>query len=291
MNIYKNGVMVDSYMPLYGGKKIIVAIDSSKSNTAMIVGDEYGNILDDYEISGAGGNVDVYDLVKDTRAQLKTLFQGAEIILVGIENIITKNEKGYKGIEIHQSRYKITAVFDNLIFYFQEFHNIMPKLINNQEWKAAVLPEEYRKRDHKKGSKDWFMSIGNRWADRKDDITDAVCIFTYLLKTSEIKVTYKLKETRPARNTYSIGIFPSKMEMPKGSKEFIIENKDSLEHNLAMISNNINDNQIGYIRVDLDLVPIDWIYSDRLKYNSKITYNRNEKDVILAVSIDKSGGE
>ncbi len=111
MELFKNGVPVYEYTQSYGGKNILVSIDSSKSNTAIWVWDEYGFPLDYYEISGAGASVDVYDLCWQTRIELQKLLSGANVLKVGIEDIITKNEKGYKGLEIHQSRYKINSLF------------------------------------------------------------------------------------------------------------------------------------------------------------------------------------
>ena len=124
MRIYKNGVEVDSYTSEYGNRKIVIAIDSSKSNTAMSVWDSTGVFLDDYEISGAGGDVEIYQHCWNMRTALKELFKNADIIDVGLEDIITKNEKGYKGLQIHQSRAKITAVFDSLICFFIHPFNI-----------------------------------------------------------------------------------------------------------------------------------------------------------------------
>ena len=139
MKLYRNGIEVSNYEPLYANKKIIIAIDSSKSNSGIIVGDTVGHVLDDFEISGSGAGVDVHDLCRETRAQLKNLFRGADILLVGIEDIITKKEKGYKGIEIHQSRAKITTVWNNFIFFFDEFFDIMPVLVNNWSWKSGEI--------------------------------------------------------------------------------------------------------------------------------------------------------
>lgn len=143
MILSRNGKVTPCYESIYAGKKLIIGIDSSKSNTAIVTCNEFGEELDDFEISGAGSNVNVYQLAWDTRNALKVLFKGADIMAVGIENIITKKEDGYKGIEVHQSRAKITCVFDNLIFFFQEFHGIMPILINNWDWKVSELPESF----------------------------------------------------------------------------------------------------------------------------------------------------
>lgn len=283
MILSRNGEQVHEFTPEYGGKKIVIAIDSSKSNTAIVVGDTEGHILNDYEISGAGSDTDVYDLCRDTRDALRQLFHGADIQLIGIEDIITKKEANYKGLEVHQSRAKITAVFNNLIFFFDEVFNKMPRFIPNQSWKASVLPEEFRKRTHKKGSKDWFDELGNRWAGRKDDVTDAVCIYIFLMKTEEIKVEYSVRETKPAECEYTYGLFPITFKSIESYKKFVIENNDSIEHNMATIAGRLDKNEYGYFAVDISRIPIEWIYSDKLKFSAISTYQREDKEIYIAV--------
>lgn len=288
MILSRNGERVSEYTPEYGGKKIVIAIDSSKSNTAIVIGDTEGHVLNDYEISGAGTETDVYDLCRDTRNALRQLLHGADIQLIGIEDIITKKESGYSGIEIHQSRAKITAVFNNLIFFFDEVFGIMPRFVPNQSWKHSVLPEEYRKRTHKKGSKDWFDDLGNRWAGRKDDVTDAVCIYIFLMKTEKIEVEYSVKETKPAECSYTFGIFPISFESYlKNYKKFRIENNDSVEHNMDTIASQLEQGEYGYFLIDIGLLPIDWIYSSKLNYNAMATYAREDKNVYIAVQRSK----
>lgn len=283
MQLFKNGVPVDSYEQSYGGKNILISIDSSKSNTAMFVWDEYGFPLDDYEINGEGSQVDVYDLCWETRINLERLFRGATVLKVGIEDIITKNEKGYKGLEIHQSRYKITAVFDNLIFFFQIYHNQTPRRINNMEWKASILPEEFRKHTHDKGSKDWCQSIGNRWADRKDDVTDAYCIGLHLLKTEDVESFYPLDHTEPSSHDYEYGIFPVSFPTPVGCKNFVIKNTDTLLHNVETISNRVSVGQPGVVKVPVTLLTMDDVYGDCLKYNQQYRFDRNCSEVLVVV--------
>lgn len=299
MNIYKNGILVDEYMPSYSNRKIVISIDSSKSNSAIAVADEFGNILDDYEISGAGSNVDVYDLCAFTRSQLKTLFRGADILLVGIEDIITKNYKGkdskekgkdfktrgihVTGLDVHQSRHKITAVFDNFMFIFEEFFGIRPIRINNWDWKVGVLPEQYRTREHSKGSLDWFNDLGNRWAGRKDDVTDVVCICMYLFKIKKIKAVYEVKETAPVKSEYDFAIVPISFPMPDDSKEFVISNQDTLEHNLSTISSRLEFGKTGYVKVPISSIPMGWIYSSRLRSTNTHKYERVTKEVIIVV--------
>lgn len=283
IKFYKNGEQVSGYTTSYSGKNIIISIDSSKSNTAMFVWDEFGYPLDDYEISGEGADVEVFQLCWDTRIQLENLLKGAKVLLVGIEDIITKSEKGYRGIEYHQSRHKITAVYDNLVFFFQIYHNMTPKLINNQTWKSHVLPEEFRKRDYDKGSKDWCKALGNRWANRKDDVTDAYCIGLYLLMSEKIEAFYSVDFTEPAKGTYTYGIFPSSFPLPAGSKKFVIKNNDTLQHNAATVSNKVDVGQPGVFTYPIDKLTLDELYSSEVLYNNEYKFNREDTSVQVIV--------
>ena len=276
MVLSKNGNMTVSYDPVYEGKQIVIAIDSSKSNSAIAVGDPYGNIYDDYEISGAGEDTDVYQLCWDTRKVLKGLFLGAEILSVGIEDIITKeSEYAHTGMDVHMSRKKITAVFDNFIFIFQEYYDIMPRLIPNQSWKAATLPEEFRKRTHKKGSKDYFDSIGGRWAGRKDDVTDAVCIYNYICQISNFKVPRRFTEICPADKSFVYGYYPESMSFALGFVEVEYNDKFTLEQNInTMVTMVTKKNKCGYMLIPIEVVPLSDIYSDKMKRSyDKVTNN------------------
>lgn len=280
MMLYKNGVSIQTYDSYYEGKNIIIGIDSSKTNTAIAVGNEYNEVLDDYEISGAGSGVDVYELCWETRKQLKKLFKGANILAVGIEDIITKKENGYKGIDIHTSRAKITAVFNNIIFSFQEYYNIMPRLINNQEWKSNVLPAEFRTRDHKKGSKDYFKHIGDKRANRTDDVTDAVCILTYVSSFVNKNVINKIYEVMPTRKKYNWGFYPIDTAMPQKSKQFEYNNKYTLtqltETMMELMSKHDN---YGYMKIPLSALSMEDIYSGKMMKS----YPKMTTEVLLVV--------
>ena len=281
MILSKNGRVVTHYEPDFVGQNILIAIDSSKSNSAIAVGNEYREILADYEISGAGSDEDVYNLCWETRKQIKELFKGANIVAVGIEDIITKkSDNNFKGLDIHTSRAKITAVFDNFIFSFQEYFGIMPRRINNQEWKAAVLPEEYRKRDHKKGSKDYFNDTGSKYAGRKDDVTDAVCILTYLFSLTNLKLVTKINEVMPTSISYNYGVYPATTAMPGNAKEFELNIRHTIKQNMDSMANLLGKNAVyGYAKVPLDFIPIEWIYDGSFKK----VYPKGVTEVLLVI--------
>lgn len=283
MVLRKNGEIVSVYIPIYSGKKIIVAIDSSKTNTAIVVGDTSGAILDDYEISGKGSDIDVYQLCWETRDVIKVLFKGADIIRVGIENVITKKSTTHGGQDHHYSRTVINAVFNNFVFYFQDYHNVTPILVNNQTWKAETLPEEFRKRSHDKGSLDYFKSIGSIHGSRSDDITDAICIYRYLCKLGSFKLTYDINNITDKIVDYDWFIYPVEFPIPENKKEFIIKNDESFEFNLNTIATMLSSGETGYLRTSTDNLTLQDIYSKRLKCPKSYSYKMDCEEVLIVI--------
>ncbi len=284
ITIKHNGVSVDHYESKYVGKHIVVATDSSKTNSAMLVGDTDGNVLDDYEISGAGGDTNVYDLCRFTRTELKSLFRGSYIEFVGIEDIITKKSDSNKGLEIHQSRYKITAVFDNFIFYFDEFHNKRPVLIPQWSWKSATLPEEYRKRTHKKGSKDYMKDMGWDYANRKDDVTDAFFILMYIYQTYSFNVVRYISEIVPTRKSYNYIILPEDVTMPK-TPIYESRNTDNLMHNIESIVERTDSGDTALLVWDINELPIEIIYSGKLQNIRGYSFTKSDKQVKVFIEV------
>ena len=285
ITLKKNGYAVPQYMPEYTGKHIVIAIDSSKSNTAMIVGSPTGQILDDYEISGAGADTDVYDLCQVTRDNIRLLFDGAKIVYVGIEDIITKKEKGYNGIEIHQSRYKITAVFDNFIFTFMEFFKVRPHLINNNNWKSAILPEEYRRHTHKKGSRDFMRDTGSNYGYRKDDVTDAICIYRYIIQSNRFEEIRSIVDLFPCNKEYDYIIVPDSATAP-GAIKYEVANSGTLDQNMSTVAYHLKPGQLGMFKWPIDQLTIDQIYSEHLRIVGKSRFGMNDTDIQIVVSLE-----
>ena len=285
ISLKKNGEFVQDYTPSYQGQHIVIAIDSSKTNSAIIVGTPKGRVLDDYEIGGSGTDVDVYDLCKYARKQLRMLFDGAKILFVGIEDIITKKQNGFSaGLEIHQSRAKITAVFNNYVFLFQDYFAIMPTFINNWAWKSTILPDAYRTKQHKKGSKDWLKSIGHEYGNRKDDVTDAFCIFMYICRTHKFKVVDNITTVCPTHKDFIYQIFPENYDMV-GAKWFNICNKESLEHNLSTVAERCAKGEVAMFKFPIERIPIDVIYSDKLQRVGNHVFTRKDTEVAVCVGV------
>lgn len=186
----KNRV-TEALVPLFSGQDIVVGIDSSKTNTAIAVGDMEREFLSWIELNGVYDGTSEHDtliLCKKQRAALRILLQGANIKYAGIEDIVSKIEKGREtGMTQHTSRFKITAVFMSLIALLQDDFGITPLLINNKSWKHEILPEEFRKLNIGKGSLAYFRSIGSPLGACTDDVTDAACILEFVYNAKGIR--------------------------------------------------------------------------------------------------------
>ena len=283
MILSRNGRVVNDYVPTYVNKRIIIGIDSSKSNSGIIIGDEFGNMLDDYEIDGSGNDVDVYQLCYETRKAMRQLLKDAQILAVGIENIITKkNQYDGGGLDIHSSRQKITAVFDSFIFMFQDYFGIMPMLVNNQEWKAWALPEEYRKRTHKKGSQDYMNDTHGILAGRKDDVTDAYFIYQFVVAHSDIDRVRAISTPYRAGKEYRYGFYPPGHEFNSYVYKYRADANFTLFQLVETMAYFINEaGAVGTIEIPTSLVPIEQFYDGHVKGK----HLPNEQTLTLAVKV------
>lgn len=273
--------------PEYVGRDIIVAIDSSKTDSAFFVADKFGNILNDYDICGLKSD-DIYWQTYEQRKFLKTLFSGSNIILGGIEDVITKKtygsgdkEKSYRvsrGMEEHQSRLKITLVYASFISVFQDCFDYTLEPVNNWSWKTEILPEEYRTRDHHKGSQDWHNDMHTAYAGRNDNITDAWCILQYLLKKHNISRVVPVSNDVEDMKQCKYSLLSSKTNMA-GHIEYRYNASLSIEQNIAFLSNRLKDTKVAnFFRVPISALNIKDIYAKCYG-----TFLREERELIIMV--------
>lgn len=287
MVLNRNGIPVSTYESEYVGKKIVIGIDASKSNTAIVIGDVNGEVYNDYEINGSGSDNDAWDVSYVTRKALRTLLKGSEILLVEIEDIITKKADNVynQGMSIHKSRAAITHIFDSFIIFFMDEFGIKPEPANNQAWKAAILPEEFRRRYHKKGAKDYYDMYypGSRWAGRKDDVTDAYCIYQYGLRRHKFNVSYSLSNVGKTSNQIDSGFFSIDIikKLPANARKFDYNDSFSLDQiKNALAANIVGVDCFAYIVIPIEKLNIKDIYENSLQ--SK--FERNTKEIVLVAT-------
>jgi hypothetical protein len=161
--------------------EVVISVDPSKTNMAMIVAFPTREVLSVLQFSAAGAKNDNSEYCRDFKVFLRHFLQHNTIYDVGIEAAITK-----KGAERHYSAKVLWEIRANLISLFLEDFNIKPKEINNQAWKSAILPDSLRSH-REKGSTRYLAELFSAY--HNSDVTDAMCMLLYL--TEPYHSTYK----------------------------------------------------------------------------------------------------
>lgn len=275
IDLLKNNSQVKYFYSAYTGKDICIAIDSSKTNTALYVGDSGCNELDYYEIRGGGSDVDLWDLCKAQRCLVRELFKGASIKLIGIEDVITKHNHG---MEEHISRLAITAVFVSLISVFQDDFGIMPKLINNMAWKSEVLPPPYNTREFDKGSLAYHQHIRSKLANCTDDVTDAHSILMYMKKIYKGEMVTRIKAPIACNISYKNIIVNCKATYPSNYIKFKFNEDLSYKQTMDYMVACVGDGQCGICEIPTAVIP-----TESLCLNLRGEFDLIEEKLLLVV--------
>ena len=282
MTLSVNGYVLDTLIPLYSGRTIDIGIDSSKTNTAIAIGlaDGSEEYIEMYGANDGTSKEDTLALCKKHRQALSILLKDAKPRLVGIEDIITTDTHGKRmGISIHMSRFKITAVFMSLISFFQDTFGITPELVNNQTWKAAILPEEFCKRTYDKGSLAYFKSIHSEYADCTDDVTDAICILRFLRRTHPEKLIHPIDRIEATQKQVEYLFTPTRVRLSYATR-FSYNKEYALKDNVAFMGNRISRGMIAVAPVRCEDLPL-----GELIGKCSSSFKEREEEVLLVVSV------
>ena len=279
MVIKVDNVTVNSLAPSFRGKPLLIAIDSSKTNTALVIEELDTGKETVVEIRGADEK-DVKFLCKKTRDSLASLFQGSNIIYVGIEDIITKKNDGLTST--HEVRFKLTYIFSSLCILFEDKFNIGVNPINNQAWKTATIGKELNKRDIYKGSVEYISKTRPQYRGYTDDVTDALCIKEFIKQQNDFS-EYKEKSSIAEHAVYEYKAVLMSYDTPGLNKKCVkvgYNYSQTIELNANHISNNARKGQYSYCKVDLDKISLD----DLIKYtDKKRTYLKKEPYLYLVI--------
>lgn len=279
---------ISSLQSMFNGKSIIISIDSSKSNTAIMVWSRTFKPLNLIELDGSNDK-DILELIKLQRDFIKCLFNGSIIVQGGIEDIITKKEeesggKFSEGLKHHHSRYVITAVYVSIIACFQDNHNITLEPIPNQAWKSAVLPKELNKRNIYKGSVDYVREKYPQYVVglKPDDGTDAICIGEYMKLRKGISKENIIEDIPDEQelliNPCKYRLYPAETNFKKDiSIKFQYNDSLSLDMNARAISNRLKKGQLGLARLSINDISIEELYelctvTNNNKFEEKTTH-------------------
>lgn len=249
---------VGDYVPKinYRGD-LVIAIDPSKTNMAVMIGNPFKDVFIHLEFSGnnrkKGPTMDTTDYCQELREYFRTLLRGHSIMLVGVESTITK-----KGMEHHHSNAVLKELDATLKGLFIDDFKTKVIPVNNWSWKASMLPEGYRGM-YEKGSSKWFARFNPESPYNfyyESDMTDVYFIFYYLLKTECQNVQFICNRSEKAYNPYQYAISPLYNDLEL--RECIYNDVFTLDENLSYFVNRLT--QTFKIRVPLKVIQIEDIY-------------------------------
>lgn len=241
--------------------QVVMAIDPSKTNCAVVIGDPGGEIISIVEMSGnnwsAGPVEDTTQYCSEVREFLREYLKPADVYAIGLEKAITK-----KGMMHHHSNMVLTEIRGALLNLFWEEYKLKKEdvEVNNWTWKHEILPEGYRSQSEK-GSVRYFSEYlhDNTYAYYfAADVTDCVCIYKYL--TNKTKNNYQIacREVEEKHNDFKYAVMPAWADA-LGNREFEYNPSFTAEQNAIYFANRSHKN--GIAKVDISRLSIDEIYS------------------------------
>lgn len=255
---FNNG---DHVTPLNKNSEIVIAIDPSKTNMAVLIGSPFEEIYDILEFSGnnrkRGPAMDTTVYCEQVREFLSKYLVNANIYMVGVEAAISK-----RGLSYHHSNMVLTEIRGNILNFFLERFHIKVEEINNWSWKYAVLPEGYRSQSEK-GSKrymhDYFPNSSlNDYFEA--DVTDVYCIYKYMC--TKLCKGYNFvccRKEEPNENTRKFYIYPSTLTKVAGARVIVLNEHFSITDNVTYLCNRTNYALYTMIP-DISVLSLDEIY-------------------------------
>lgn len=242
--------------------QIVMAIDPSKTNCAVVIGDPGGEIISILEMSGnnwSAGPVDnttVY--CSEVKNFLSQFIERAELYKAGLEQAITK-----RGMQHHHSNMVLTEIRGALLDMFYEkyrFTNTDVE-VNNWSWKHAILPDGYRSQNEK-GSRRYFYQYlqDDTYINYYEaDVTDCLCIYKYLIRDCKDNYRIVCRKVEEVINKHTYAIMPEwadKLEFRK----FEYNPSFTVEQNAVYFAN--RSKRSGIAKVDIGMLSMDDIYAN-----------------------------
>ncbi len=270
-----NHMSVARVEPMFTDQVIDIAVDPSKSHTGIVIATADDSRKVAIECLAGGSNVDVFEACAEIHIFMNTLLKGSTIRLAGVEDPITKDSYRVKdkngktvrinpGMETHENRLKLSAVFTTFMNVLRLNANHEIIRVNNNEWKASVLPAEFRTRDVGKGSNIWLPQVEPGFAGYDDNVTDAGCILLYLRKEYKAeKIVCKKQITGVELSLYKHDFVITDNCMSEYPR-FVYNSMLKFEENLAYVSNRVKGG-LGIIEIPVSEIPVSVIYTERFR--------------------------
>lgn len=251
----------DIIQPLQYSGELMMAIDPSKTNCAVVFGDPGGDDVSILEMSGnnwsAGPVEDTTEYCAEIQDFLRQYLSGANLIKGGLEKAITK-----RGMMHHHSNMVLTEVRGSLLnfFYMEYGWRAEDVEINNWAWKKAILPDGYRGQDEK-GSYRYFYQYlkDNRFVDYYGaDVTDCMCIYWYMCRDTRNTYMIVCREKEKAKHKYKLSIAPRWLADSLQGRPFQYNPSFKLEENAIYYAN--RSKTTGVAVANIKWLSVDDIY-------------------------------
>lgn len=218
---------------------VVVIVDPSKTNMAVMVGTPDKYILGMVEFSGnnrrKGPAMNTSQYCQEFRMFLQQYLQKCHIYIAAVEQAV-----GYEGMEHYQSQMVLTEVRANLLSFFKDNYGIQAIELNNWAWKAGALPEGFRGKSQK-GSKLWFetyMPDAPLAHFFEADMTDCYFMYVYIVDNKCAGYTVMCNQKEPASGRYTYFFTPVSKVFPN-QKSVVYNPRFTLEDNLNYYTNRL----------------------------------------------------
>lgn len=260
--------------------QVVLCIDPSKTNCAMVIGDPGGEVISIVECSGnnwgTGKPQDTTVFCSELKEFISSYLSNVEMVAIGLEKAITK-----KGMEHHHSNMVLTEIRGALLNLFLEKWGFRTQdvEVNNWSWKRYVLPEGYRSQSEKGSIRYFSEYLGDKSYIyyHEADVTDCLCIYQYVIR--DMRNTYRIACTRAEKSSkkYMIGIMPADANVK--FREFDFNPSFSVEENVAFFAN--RSLKHGQALVDIGRLTLDDIYKHALGFSSIPPHGKVKLSVVL----------
>lgn len=270
----------DPVRPLEYAGDVVISIDPSKTNMALLLGTPDGTILNTLEFSGnnrtRGPVQDTTTYCEEFRSFLRSYLEKANLYMVGVEQAITKQGTGY-----HHSNMVLTEIRGNVLNFFMETYGLRVLEINNWSWKSAILPKGYRSQ-YEKGSKKYFLDYFPDSPYSKyyaADMTDCICIYWYMIQKHCQSYALQCNRSEPSLTGYNYTLLPADSMATQNLKEVTFNPRFTLEDNLAFYSNRILSSFC--MTVEVDKLSIPDVYGRCMLFSKDNLHDTNIKVVAV----------
>lgn len=276
---YVNWGLGDSVHALEYSGDVVIVIDPSKTNLALIVGTPMRQILNVLEFSGnnrgRGPVMDTTMYCEELRYFLRAYLEKCNLYAVGIEQTILP-----KGKTAHYHSVTVqNEIQANLLAFFLDEFRVTAIKVNNWSWKSHVLPDGFRS-PKEKGSKRYFQTY---FPDspytyyHEADVTDCICIFWYLCDTKCGSYTLYCNRVEHSLSGFKYTFFPVNSAVGEGLQEVLFNQRFTFDENLAYYSNRILSTFV--LKMDTVDVPIDHIYGHSMLFTRDNVHDKQVKVV------------